>query len=378
MTETEIKLGISKFRNIGGITCYMNSILVILQQCPLFADYIVIGLFCKNILEKYKNVESEDLQEIIYKKVSYQLYKLFDVSMKKDDFCITPTTLKTVIGLKDSMWKEYRHQDSDEFFAFLINTIAEELGKEVQLIPGRNFVSDVSSLKYDESILRLHAQSSWEQDIKKEYSPIKMMFTGLYHNNLVCKCCSNSSNSFETFSRLQISIPVDPNSFDIVKEFDLEQCLENLVKTERLDKDNMWTCGMCGKKTRALKTMKLWRTPKVLVIHIKRFLKNNYGVISRKITNKVNYPIKDLDISSYISDVSPFKCKSKYNLFGINLHQEFGYTGNTNSGHYTSIIKNRYDNKWYLYNDSSNVIPIKNKNKLQHQNAYLLFYYRTN
>ena len=157
MTETEIKLGISKFRNIGGITCYMNSILVILQQCPLFADYIVIGLFCKNILEKYKNVESEDLQEIIYKKVSYQLYKLFDVSMKKDDFCITPTTLKTVIGLKDSMWKEYRHQDSDEFFAFLINTMAEELGKEVQLIPGRNFVSTfLYPEHYEEADSRKH------------------------------------------------------------------------------------------------------------------------------------------------------------------------------------------------------------------------------
>lgn len=378
MENCELKLGVSKFKNINGVTCYMNSILAILQQCPLFVDYLINGLFSQIILDKHKNVDDDTLQEIIYKYVTYQLYKLFDVSLKNNDASITPTTLRSVVGMKNPIWKELRHQDSDEFFSFLINTVTEELGKKIQFIPGRNFIPDHTDDEYKKSILRLHAQNSWDQDIKKEYSPVKIMFTGLYHNNLICHHCGNSSNSFETFSRLQVPIPVNPQSFDIVKEFELSECLEHLVKSERLDRDNKWACGMCGKQTRALKTMKLWKAPKILVIHIKRFLKNNYGMISRKIINKVNYTIKNLDLSLYMSEQSPYKDKATYNLLGANIHQEFGYSGNTNMGHYTSIVKNRYDNKWYLFDDLSDVKPIKNKLHLIHKNAYLLFYYRNN
>jgi len=41
----EPSLGISKFNNIKGVTCYMNSILAILQQTPIFADYIFCAQF---------------------------------------------------------------------------------------------------------------------------------------------------------------------------------------------------------------------------------------------------------------------------------------------------------------------------------------------
>ena len=43
-----------------------------------------------------------------------------------------------------------------------------------------------------------------------------------------------------------------------------------------------------------------------------------------------------------------------------------------NSGHYYSYCKNVADNKWYCYNDE-NVIKV---NKIQNNDAYLLFYYR--
>ncbi len=66
--------------------------------------------------------------------------------------------------------------------------------------------------------------------------------------------------------------------------------------------------------------------------------------------------------------------KSKYNLIGVNLHQEFSYLG-TNSGHYTSLVKNRLDNNWYLFNDGSEPIQLTKKEHIQNRNAYLLFYY---
>ena len=35
-----------------------------------------------------------------------------------------------------------------------------------------------------------------------------------------------------------------------------------------------------------------------------------------------------------------------------------------NFGHYTNIAKNRFDNKWYYFDDSSPVINIKSKNEI--------------
>ena len=133
----------------------------------------------------------------------------------------------------------------------------------------------------------------------------------------------------------------------------------------------MYNCEMCGIKNKGYKQTLLWKTPKILVIHIKRFS----GSIPKKIINKINYPLYNLDMSKYFHIKSPFIKKSKYNLIGVNLHQEFNFLG-TNSGHYTSLVKNRLDNNWYLFNDGSEPVHITKKEHIQNRNAYLLFYYR--
>ena len=42
-----INIGISKYKNMGN-TCYLNSILSILQQTPLFADYLITNKIAKS------------------------------------------------------------------------------------------------------------------------------------------------------------------------------------------------------------------------------------------------------------------------------------------------------------------------------------------
>jgi hypothetical protein len=38
-------------------------------------------------------------------------------------------------------------------------------------------------------------------------------------------------------------------------------------------------------------------------------------------------------------------------LIGINIHREIGF-GSINAGHYVSIVKNKYNNKWYVFDDA--------------------------
>ena len=62
-------------------------------------------------------------------------------------------------------------------------------------------------------------------------------------------------------------------------------------------------------KNEATKKLMLWQTPKILVLHINRFHKDMYGNINTKINNKVNYPIRNLDLSKYFSNY----CNQKSN-----------------------------------------------------------------
>lgn len=355
------KYGICRFNNIGGITCYMNSILHILQQIPIFADYIYTGNYANNIKEKCKSDKDIKLM------VSYELFRLFSASMNHDDIGITPSSFKYNIGKKNDVWNEHQHQDSEQFFTFLIATLEEEIGSKVIFIPKN--IDDESKI----NPINFLAVLAWQNFLKNEFSPLKEIFNGMNYIELKCNCCSNISRNFDPFKTIQLAIPLDSKK----QNYSIDDCLTHFFNEEQLDKENKQNCEMCGIKNKGIKNTKLWKTPKVLIIQFKRFLHNKFGLITQKITNNIDYPIYDFDISNYIHPDSPYLHKSKYNLLGVNIHQGLGYSG-TDSGHYTSLVKSRFDNNWYLYNDGNKPLKALKKEHIQNSNAYLLFYYRNN
>ena len=363
----EVELGISKYKNINGVTCYMNSILAILQQIPIFSDYIVSGKF-KELLK------DEDFTS----KISYQLHKLFRISMSMDNANLTPSSLRKICSEKDYVWGENQQQDSSEFLQFLITNIEEEIGQKVDFLPGSSINNFYLDSDISNSLELVQATSGYQLFIKNEFSPIKKLFTGLEKTTTTCQICGNVKNNFQTFSILQLPIPCTNSLKGIEDKVELKDCLNKWYEVEKLDDYNRLSCDFCGVKSNANKSYSIFIPPKVLVIQLKRFKKDMYGQVCRKITNKVNYPIFDLDINDYICESSPHKDKSKYNLMGINIHHELGSFANINLGHYVSIIKNRYDSKWYLFNDDSKPIRVVTDEELINQKTYLLFYYRVN
>jgi len=379
--DETVKLGVSKYKNIMGITCYMNSILHILQQTPIFIEYITQAKFRDTIINKInkKNPNATNLEKEILVKdfVIFELFRLFKTSLENDDSSITPTTFKTLIGKKNDIWNEYNHQDSQEFFNFLISQLEEEVGMKCEFVPGLNYdeTSCDSYYSITDSIKNIVAINSWIKFQSREFSPLKNLFDGLVQNNRKCMCCNTSSTGYEPFLTLPVSIPIKDKN-DMVKTFDIYDCIDHFISEEQFDAENKMNCEMCGLHNRGHSKTLLWKTPQILVIHIKRFLNNTYGIPSQKITNNIRYPIKNLDLSKYFDPASPHKSSCKYDLIGINIHQAFGYGNNINAGHYTSIVKNIINNNWYLYNDSNQVKMAYTKANLQSNNAYLLFYYR--
>jgi ubiquitin C-terminal hydrolase len=363
----------------------MNSILHILQQLPIFTEYITQAKFKDSIIAKIehqlKSKHFDDQESKYYAKekllkeyVIFELFRLFKISLENEDSQITPTSFKNLIGVKNDIWNELNHQDSQEFFTFLISQLEEEVGMKSKFLPGLNY-NDFVKMNIQESLKNIIATDSCNRFQAREYSPLKNLFDGLSEFNNRCMCCNNKSVRYEPFVTLALSVPIK-NSQDMMKTFSIYDCLDHLIKEEQLDDENKMNCEMCGLSNRAYSQSLLWKTPKILVLHIKRFLVNSYGITSQKITNDVEYPITNLDLEKYFDPTSPFKNSSKYDLVGINIHQAFGYGGNINSGHYTSIVKNIMNNNWYLYNDANKIKQAYTKDFLQDKDAYLLFYYR--
>ena len=80
-----IKLGVSKYKNIMGITCYMNSILHILQQTPLFIHYISQFKFKDVLSQKVELLANKNLTDnkvaIVKTFVIFELFRLFKTSL---------------------------------------------------------------------------------------------------------------------------------------------------------------------------------------------------------------------------------------------------------------------------------------------------------
>ncbi len=122
-------------------------------------------------------------------------------------------------------------------------------------------------------------------------------------------------------------------------------CFNLYTKTEELSEQDYWYCSECKTHQPSTKKFDLWSLPPVLVIHLKRF---SYSRLYRdKIETQVDFPLNDLDLSSYLINKNEVKKTTKYNLIAVSNHY-----GSLGGGHYTAYAQNRFDGKWYNFDDS--------------------------
>lgn len=122
----------------------------------------------------------------------------------------------------------------------------------------------------------------------------------------------------------------------------LAECLDEFGKEEILSEMDTWYCPRCKEHRRASKKLELWKTPDILVFHLKRFSSSLYR--RDKLDVLVDFPIKDLDMSTRVLERSDGK-KEIYDLFAVDNHY-----GSLYGGHYTAYAKSFVDQEWYDYN----------------------------
>lgn len=93
-------------------------------------------------------------------------------------------------------------------------------------------------------------------------------------------------------------------------------------------------CPGCKEHRQATKKLDLWRLPEIMVIHMKRFSYNRF--LKNKLETFVDFPIHDLELSSYIAHQDG-QSSCRYMLYAISNHY-----GSMGGGHYTAFVRVSY------------------------------------
>jgi ubiquitin carboxyl-terminal hydrolase 4/11/15 len=122
----------------------------------------------------------------------------------------------------------------------------------------------------------------------------------------------------------------------------LDDCLDEFGKEEVLSEADTWYCPRCKEHRRATKKFELWKTPDILVMHLKRF--SSHALRRDKLDVFVDFPTESLDLTSRVIEREDGKLEV-YDLFAVDDHW-----GGLGGGHYTAFAKNFVDGQWYEYN----------------------------
>ncbi|CAM9846880.1 unnamed protein product [Ectocarpus fasciculatus] len=292
---------------------------------------------------------------------------------RSDKASLRPCDFKTQVGESMPLFAGYEQQDVQEFLAFLLDAVHEDLNR----VPNadRKYV-EAKEAKEGEAE-EMVAMQAWKGYLERNRSIIVDLFQGQLRSALQCGVCGHRSVTFDPFMYLTVPLPEDINSNNDDEGerrpsrrgagggsggppgFSLEACIRMFCEEEVLDGDNAWYCSKCKKHQRATKKLDLWKVPPVLIVHLKRFAG------SSKISSLVTFPLEGLDLSEVVK--SPQKESPDYDLIATANHH-----GSVHGGHYTATAKNRVSGDWNLFNDER--VEGLEANEVQAASAYVLFY----
>jgi ubiquitin C-terminal hydrolase len=411
------KLGKCGLRNIGN-TCYMNSVLQLLLHCKPLISFLVkkngladdnISVIQKADYEHYLeqgsienaarderkrlklgpedevSIKKIDIEKHKTQSVTAELAKIIDAYINKGASVITPVSFKQTVDKKISAFRGFSQHDAHEYIIHILDLIIEETGIESE--PVINNVPQTISLyiqTMEDYKKKMKETESMEEkkkiienfnEFKKENKLILSKYNGLKHmvelykkrynpfiyqiqtmivHNVECTECKNVSSSYENTPVLQIHASES-----------LHKSLNDMIKSEVIEN---YKCTVCNENRTINKTCKIWRTPSVLFIQLKRFEQMPNGRI-RKNNIESDIPLI-LDLNSYCDETmeTDNKIKRIYKLKGFSNHM-----GSLNGGHYTADCVCIVDNEtWYHFDDSH---VSRNTNKMiDTSNAYILMY----
>lgn len=334
-------MGVSGYHNLGN-TCFLNSCIQILNHTyELSALYFSISKKENKegaLWDEYNSLvqatfqENKDINPIRFIKLVH------DIAREKGKNIFTGWT----------------QNDMPEFLLFMVDIMHQSLSRPV-----------ATQFHVGGEDLAKKCLETMSEIYSKEYSEIMDLFYGVYVSK-IRSLESPATTSIKPEQFFILDLPIPSNSMEIITLYD---CIELFMKPEILEDENLWFNEKTKRREKATKEFLFWSFPPILVICLKRF-----DHVGRKIHTYVDFPIKNLNLSSYVSAEN--RDIYNYDLFGVCNHM-----GTTGGGHYNAYVKSMVVDataaRWLCYDDI-NVSLIDDPAKMKTPTAYCLFYRRKN
>ena len=341
---------LSKYKNKGlsglvnlGNTCFLNTAVQILSHTYELNDFLnseKYNKFDKNIDDSVILREYDDLRKTLWNqngKISPQkfIYHMFTIANKKDR----------------ELFTGFSQNDMPEFLLFIIDCMHNSISRSVEVKIQGNVENDIDKVA-------VKCYEYLRDTYNREYSEFIDLFYGIYISEILSKS-GKKILSIKPEHYMMFDLPIPKK-----EKINLYDCFDSFIDYENMEGENMWYNEKKNQNEEVKKRIIFWNFPNILMISLKRY--DNGG--ENKITDLIDFPIENLDLSKYIKG---YKASTyKYDLYGIINHM-----GVVNGGHYTAYIKVA-NGEWFHFNDD-NLSKIKT-NHLVTPMAYCLFYRKKN
>uniref|UniRef100_A0A8C6NTW8 ubiquitinyl hydrolase 1 n=1 Tax=Nothobranchius furzeri TaxID=105023 RepID=A0A8C6NTW8_NOTFU len=183
--------GFTGLVNLGN-TCFMNSVIQSLSNTRELRDYFHDRAFeaeinCSNPLGTGG-------------RLAIGFAVLLRALWKGTHHAFQPSKLKAIVASKASQFTGYAQHDAQEFMAFLLDGLHEDLNR-IQTKPYTETVD--SDGRLDEVV----AEEAWQRHKMRNDSFIVDLFQGQFKSKLVCPMCSKVSITFDPFLYLPVPLP---------------------------------------------------------------------------------------------------------------------------------------------------------------------------
>lgn len=267
---------------------------------------------------------------------------------------VEPLNFKKSISKFAPQFRGCKQHDAQELISILLDGIHEDLNR----VQSKPYIEDKDC---DGTNDEEEAIESWKNYLKRNKSLIVDLFQGQVKSTCSCRQCPHTNIRFEPF--MYLSVPISDSCRSV------EDCLKLYLSEEDLTGDNQWYCEKCKSHVDATKKIDLWIMPPILIVHLKRFKYNESGKVASKNNVELRCPLKSWDLCSQVQSKG-----GEYPLY--DMYAVSNHLGGLGSGHYTAYALNRFDDKWYEYNDSTSRQIDPEKTIAKSSSPYLLFYNR--
>lgn len=311
-----------------GNTCYFNSILQCLYGSRHFRQYITSAL--------KQNGDQQSLMKAI--KSIFDDMDINVVGKPKQLLDILQRTLPSYLCV-------YEQNDAMEFFTILIDKLNTEVGYPI--MKG----NDESHNNHPMLQLQEKMSENWTQTHQKSFSQFTNIMYGQNIVQLHCAFCGKNEHRGEVFCA--IDVPVTDN----LTELDLLSRIQLAYKCEAVVRDCEYCSKASGEKRPGKRSVRLWRLPKVLVIHLKRF-----NDLCEKINADVQIP-EMLDLAV----ICIGEQNTSYKLRSVICH-----SGSFRYGHYFTVLRD--GKNWVVYDDDMKPQIVQTDIQAIKNLSYILFY----